>query len=474
MLKAIFRLSKGRWFYGAELIIDLLIVALSYYIGFKIQRPNLFVESTQELYISFILICTISLLVFLALKPYKCGKKMYMQTMFNLIISVILIAVFSIIIDFMIKGIGVWRRTLFYALIIQVSAYAVYKYFIIKIHNKIIKPRDCIIIGKDLDYSIKIAVKLAESQGNLFNLKYIFKQDSEGLYEHLDSSIQIFICSSCDSEYKTEYMEYCAVNNIDCTVIPSMRDLIINSGKANNINDMMMLDLIVKMDIESKLIKRVIDLLISTISIIILLPLMIIIYLLIYIQDRKDPIYSQIRLARDNREFKIYKFRSMIVGAEEHTGAVLATENDERITKLGKLLRASRIDELPQLFNVFKGEMSIVGPRPERPDLAKKIIKKLPEFRYRTLVKPGLTGYAQVLGRYDTQFKDKLLFDLYYVNNFSLLLDFNIMFNTIRILFTPSITKGVTEESIIDIRDIIRSKGYKMNDKKDRIEFEKM
>lgn len=473
MIYKMFRLSKGRWFYGIELVVDILIVALTYLLGYRLQRPELFPAMRTDVYLSIIIISVISLIAFMIFKPYKCGQKMYMQSMFDLIMSLIFIAVVAILMDFVIKGIGVWRLTIFYAGVIQLFIFAVYKYIVTRIHGRIIKARDCIIVGNDLMESAKIASKLVHSQNHLFNLKYIFKHDAKDLYDVMNPLIQVFICSSCDIKTKTHLVKYCAVNNIDCTIIPSMGDLIINSGKPGNLNDMMLLRMVVKMDIESKLVKRIIDIVVSFVGIVVTMPIMLIIYLAILIQDGENPIYSQKRLSRGNRVFAIYKFRTMIVDAEKHTGPVLASQNDTRITRVGKFLRASRMDELPQLFNVLKGDMSIVGPRPERPDLANQISEILPEFKYRTLVKPGVTGYAQVLGRYDTDFKDKLLFDLYYVNNYSLLLDLRIMFNTIRVLFTPSVTNGVASEDEENYIDSIKRKGYDIRLKDDCFVCEK-
>jgi lipopolysaccharide/colanic/teichoic acid biosynthesis glycosyltransferase len=170
-----------------------------------------------------------------------------------------------------------------------------------------------------------------------------------------------------------------------------------------------------------------------------------IISIAIKVSDKGKIIYSQNRLTRGNREFKLYKFRTMIENAEDKTGPVLAKADDLRITKPGKFLRASRLDEIPQLFNVLKGEMSIIGPRPERPSLMEETVKTIPEFSYRTLVKAGVTGLAQTLGRYNTEFKDKVRFDLYYVNNYSLLLDLKILFYTFHTLFTPSVAGGIKE-----------------------------
>jgi exopolysaccharide biosynthesis polyprenyl glycosylphosphotransferase len=469
MFRRVFSLSKGRWFYGIEFVLDVIIVTLTYLFGYKLQRPELFPTMTSDVWESIILIAGISFVAFLIFKPYKCGQKMYMQTMFDLIVSLLFIAVVGVLFDFAIKGIGVWRRTIFYAVAFQLAIFLVYKFIVTKLHAVFIKPRDCIIIGSNLKESSRIAIKLVQSKNHLYTLRYIVNQDTEGLFDYLNESTQVFICSSCGAKVKASLVKYCAVHNVDCAIIPSMEDIVINSGKVGNINDLMILNMDVKMDIETKLAKRLMDIALSFLGIIIASPIMVFVFFLILIQDGGNPIYTQKRLSRGNRVFTIYKFRTMVIDAEKETGAVLATDNDARITKLGKVLRASRIDELPQLFNVLRGDMSIVGPRPERPDLVNQIGEKLPEFKYRTLVKPGLTGYAQVLGRYDTDFKDKLRFDLYYVNNYSMLLDLRIMFHTIRILFTPSVTQGISLESEDGMEAIIKSEGYNITYKVDRI-----
>lgn len=465
------RTSKGRWFYAVELFIDTLIVALSYWAGFRLQRPYLFPDNLPDVMFAVLFLSAIALIVFLMLKTYRCGQRMYMQSMFDIIIAILIIAFAGVVFDFAIKGIGVWRRTLMYSMGLQILAFTIFKYLAIKIHAKVIKPRDCVIIGKDFNAASKIAIRLLNSESHLYQIKYILKQDAAGLHDYLKEFTQVFICSTCDTQNKTVLIEYCAVNNIDCAVIPSLKDIIINSGRPGNINDMLLLNMVVKTDTESRFAKRLIDLVVSLIGIIVAAPIMAITYLLVFAQDRSNPIYTQTRLSRGNKKFTIYKFRTMVIGAEKHTGAVLAVHNDERITKLGKFLRASRIDELPQLFNVLLGGMSIVGPRPERPEIAEQASVRLPEFEYRTLVKPGLTGYAQVIGRYDTDFADKLLFDLYYVNNHSLWLDLRIMFRTIRVLFTPSVTRGVSELPQESLEECAIRHGYTVRTEQDQIVF---
>ena len=152
---------------------------------------------------------------------------------------------------------------------------------------------------------------------------------------------------------------------------------------------------------------------------------------------------KQKRLTRNGVEFEILKFRSMVVDAEKYVGAVLATDRDPRITKVGRVIRPVRLDELPQLLNILKGDMSVVGPRPERKAIAEEYSRELPEFDYRLKVRGGLTGYAQIYGKYNTSAYDKLRLDLMYIENYSLLLDIKLIILTLRILFRKESTEGI-------------------------------
>ncbi len=164
-------------------------------------------------------------------------------------------------------------------------------------------------------------------------------------------------------------------------------------------------------------------------------PICILACIAIYIELRVNPIYTQKRVGLNGRVFKIYKLRSMYIDAEKD-GAKWASENDERITKVGRIIRKTRIDELPQLVNILKRDMSIIGPRPERPELIKDFIKYIPDFNDRLLVKPGITGWAQVNGGYSLTPKEKLEFDKYYIRNRGFKLDLLIIVKTIIVIFT--------------------------------------
>jgi len=176
--------------------------------------------------------------------------------------------------------------------------------------------------------------------------------------------------------------------------------------------------------------KRVMDVVFSLIMLAIFSPLMLFISIVVKLQDGGPIIYKQCRVTKGGKLFWIYKFRSMIIDSEKH-GAVLSSENDERVTPFGRRLRDTHLDELPQLINVIKGDMSLVGPRPERPELIKEIKKEIPNFDRRLQVKAGLTGFAQVYGEYEIETDKKLRYDMYYIKHYSLLLDMRLLYLTL-------------------------------------------
>lgn len=182
-------------------------------------------------------------------------------------------------------------------------------------------------------------------------------------------------------------------------------------------------------------IKSSIEFIFSLLLLIIAVPICILACIAIYIELHVNPIYTQNRVGLNGKIFKIYKLRSMYIDAEKD-GAKWASENDERITKVGRIIRKTRIDELPQLVNILKRDMSIIGPRPERPELIKDFIKYIPDFNDRLLVKPGITGWAQVNGGYSLTPKEKLEFDKYYIRNRGFKLDLLIIVKTIIVIFT--------------------------------------
>jgi exopolysaccharide biosynthesis polyprenyl glycosylphosphotransferase len=235
---------------------------------------------------------------------------------------------------------------------------------------------------------------------------------------------------------------------------PKLSDIIVHSASILNIFDTpLFLNRNKKIPFGSAFAKRTLDIVSSLAGLIVLSPIFLITALAIKIEDGGPVFYKQARVTKNMKVFDIIKFRSMIVDAEKEGGPQLATKNDERITKVGRVIRALRIDELPQLINILKGDMSLVGPRPERVKYVEKFISEIPEFRFRYKVRGGLTGYAQVFGKYNTSPLDKLKLDLIYITNRTMLLDLQIILGTLKILFNKESTEGFSEEKSEKNRD---------------------
>lgn len=245
-------------------------------------------------------------------------------------------------------------------------------------------------------------------------------------------------------ETRREIVSYCFRTGREALLLPDMADVMLCSAAPMVVGDSLVYDLKTQgMDRTYRTIKRLADIVVSAMGLIVLSPLMLGTAIAVKAQDGGPVFYRQERLTRGGKRFMLTKFRSMIVNAESDTGAVLAGKEDARITPVGKFIRAARIDELPQLWNILKGEMSLVGPRPERPEFYEIICREYPEFDYRLKVKAGLTGYAQLYGKYNTTFAEKARLDMYYIQHASLLWDLQLMFYTLKIIFIKESTEGV-------------------------------
>ena len=244
-------------------------------------------------------------------------------------------------------------------------------------------------------------------------------------------------------------LKKCYDSSIRVYMIPKISDILVRSSTNLNLFDTpILLSKNEGLQIDQMAVKRFIDIVVSLIGIMLTSPLFVMFGAAIHLADRGPIFYTQTRLTIDGKLFKIYKFRTMRVDAEKDGVARLAGESDDRITGVGKILRATRLDELPQLFNIIKGEMSLVGPRPERPEIAAEYMEDLPEFAMRLKMKAGLTGYAQVHGKYNTTPYDKLKLDLHYIRNYSLWMDLILIVLTPKVLFMKESTEGVGEGEI--------------------------
>ena len=270
--------------------------------------------------------------------------------------------------------------------------------------------------------------------------------------ENLDklNEVDTVFLSGIHSHDRNIILKYCIEHNVRVYVVPRVGDVLMSGAQQVHLFHLPMLRVgRYEPTPEYLFFKRLIDLMMAGVATVILSPIMVITAIAIKAYDKGPVFYKQTRLTKDGKEFGVLKFRSMKVNAEKDGVARLSSgENDPRITPVGRIIRKCRIDELPQLLNILKGDMTIVGPRPERPSIAADYEKVMPEFHLRLQAKAGLTGYAQVYGKYNTTPYDKLLMDLMYISHPSLLEDLMIMFATVKILFMPESTEGVEEGQV--------------------------
>lgn len=340
-----------------------------------------------------------------------------------------------------------------------------------KLYFKNYRAQRTLVIYKNKNDLSKLDEVLAiKTRWDVTNKIKIVKDEAEYYNQHADSNenicsanihklidimsdYDVIFVSGVGASLRNGIEKYCVEVDKECFFIPHTGD-VITAGATHMQSFSVPIYRAArqKLNPEFELIKRLSDILVSAVALIIMSPFMIITAVAIKCDDGGPVFYRQVRLTKNGKCFKIIKFRSMKVDAEKNGEARLASENDDRITKVGSFIRKIRLDEVPQFFNILKGDMSLVGPRPERPEIAERYDKEIPAFKLRLQVKAGLTGYAQVYGRYNTEPKDKLKMDLIYINNIGIVEDIKLIFATIKILFIKKSTQGISEEQITAMR----------------------
>ena len=269
----------------------------------------------------------------------------------------------------------------------------------------------------------------------------------EAIEEHLlASKDKAAVLWDIPTQDRNDLIKFCYANGIRQYMMPKITDVLVKGSEQLHLFDTpIYMTREYALTFEQRFMKRTIDVVCALILLAIAWPFMLVTAIAIHAYDKGPVFYKQTRCTLNGKEFQIIKFRSMRVDAEKDGRARLSAVNDDRITPIGHFIRKVRIDELPQLFNILKGEMSFIGPRPERPEIIAQYVEEMPEFTYRMKVKAGLAGYAQVYGKYNTTPYDKLKLDLTYIQNYSIFLDLKLMLLTLKIVFTPEATEGVAE-----------------------------
>lgn len=327
-----------------------------------------------------------------------------------------------------------------------------------RVYRRIFPPRKLLLIHGDRPTE-DICHKFENRRDKYIITKQI---DVKEGYDFLCSEIlRTYECDECNAvilgdislEQRGPLLKFCYGHSIRVYIMPKITDVILMGAEELHVFDSpMLLNREYSLTMEQRFCKRTIDIVCSLLLLILASPFMLITALAIKLYDKGPILYRQVRCTIDRKEFYILKFRSMRTDAEKDGVARLAQKNDSRITPIGKFIRKCRIDELPQLINILKGDMSFIGPRPERPEIIEQYMEVMPEFAFRMKVKAGLAGFAQVYGKYNTTPYDKLKLDLTYIENYSIWMDLKLMMLTLKVLFWPDSTEGVDTEQITALK----------------------
>ena len=445
---------------------DMAWIAIAYIIATGIVFDRDFIFNNIYLYSGMLPVIMVISSLFLNINGlYSIAYKRFAEIILSTFVATLCTFILVMALSFFFYESSYSRGVIALSFCMQVAMLIIWRYlgwrFEQKLHNK----RTVMLMGTAEECDHVYNRLRLQPQLNL-KLKYICtdveQSDWRGAAEKIDV---IILCPEMRHRYKVAVINFCHQTGKTALLIPNTYEIFCTEAVLDKIDDIPVFrPQSLYPSLEVRTLKRLLDIVVSCISFICALPFMLITAMAIKIFDPGPVLYSQIRTGKNGKEFRVYKFRTMRVDAEKYTGPMLAQENDPRITKMGRFLRAVRLDELPQIWNVVIGDMSIVGPRPERPFFVEKFTKETPEYAYRHNVKPGITGMAQVYGKYNTTAFDKLVYDLMYIEKCGLLTDMTIIIQTVKVLFTKSATEGTgIEHKDIDLNKYNIGKSKRFN-----------
>lgn len=399
---------------------------------------------------NFVLVIIYTVLLYLFYKIYggfKLGHLRLLSMLYSQSLSVVCV---NIITYFILSLVGRWKfmtnvAPILWMTLVDIIVVFVWVVFTRWLYVKVFPPRKLLVVYGN--YSPDNLIKKLERRKDKYSIQEIISIEND--VEYIKAKILNYrnvLLTDISAELRNEILKFCFAQGIRCYSVPKISDImIINSENIHLFDTSLLLFRNIGLTVEQQVAKRFFDILFSFIAIVIAMPIMLIIALCIFLYDRGPVLFSQDRLTKDGKIFRIYKFRSMRVHSEDGEYC-LTRKEDDRVTPVGRVIRNLHFDEIPQLFNILKGDMSFVGPRPECPVLANEYTEIVPEFGFRLKVKAGLTGYAQVYGKYNTTPYDKLKLDLTYIQRYSFLMDLKIIILTLKILFQKENTEGIDND----------------------------
>lgn len=453
--------KNKRLFLLTLVFIDLVLVNLGYVLAFLIKFGwNIPQENIAPYHSTWPWLTLSALAFFCFYKLYGSYRWRWAEVFASLICVVFFQAMAAMALSFLLRGFSFPRTVLLTAPLIQLVLLAVWRRLAWHLERSFLSGVRVIVAGQPLE-AVAFAEKLESVAGGVLKvagLVFGFSQENgkRGEQNGIPAEIrwpvlgdipefceclekvdpdQVFVCSNLSQEDKAKVVYACIEKDKKVYLVPDLYDIMLSQSRLDQVDDVPVF-IVGRLAIpeESMAVKRVMDILLSLGALVIASPLIILVSMAVKLDSPGPVLYRQKRLTLQGKPFYLYKFRTMINNAERGSGPVMASENDPRVTRVGRFLRAARIDEIPQLLNVLKGDMSIVGPRPERPFFVDELLKETPEYAYRMNVKSGITGLAQIAGRYSTGPEIKLKYDLLYTKSYSPAKDLAILLQTVKVI----------------------------------------
>lgn len=455
----------------ALILLDLALINLGYILAFSFKFGWNIPEANFEAYRATWPWLTLSALaLFYSYRLYGSYRWRWAEIFASLICVVFFQALAGMALSFFLRGFSFPRAVLLTAPLIQLVLLALWRRAAWHLERGMQETRRVIVVGPPLE-AVALADKLESVAGGIIRVCGLVldsrpglncpglqnhgpeEQDYKSVCEAPDrwpvlgkvpdicqcldavESDQVFVCSNLSQEVKAEVVYACVAKDKKVFLVPDLYEIMMAQARLDQVDDVPVFTVgRLAIPEESLIIKRATDILLSLFALVITAPLSALVCVAVRLDSPGPVLYRQKRLTLQGKPFYLYKFRTMVKDAEQESGPVLASENDPRITRVGRFLRATRIDEIPQLINVLKGDMSIVGPRPERPFFVSRLVKETPEYAFRMNVKSGITGLAQIAGRYSTSPENKLKYDLLYTKYYSPAKDIAILLQTLKVI----------------------------------------
>lgn len=414
---------------------------LAFYVRFQGVLPE---ANVLPFYRLSPLIATAAVVIFGYLDLYKREFHDFNRNLPTLALAITILFLTTNAATFWARGFAFPRSVLFFGAFVQFALIWLWRKFIWFMETCFSEPLEMVVVGGHGDEELFDKLESCEGLSANYRVKKrVYFGDFENVLDEIGDFDAIAVLPSVPEEEKRLLFDISLRKGKTIFIIPRLYDILINTAELKQLDDIPIFEVeSLTPPLSYSLIKRLFDVLIALFGLIVSAPIMVLIALVIKLSSPGPALYVQERVGLGGKPFLLYKFRTMIKDAEKDTGPVLATSDDPRITPVGRFLRLTRLDELPQLWNILKGDMSLVGPRPERPVFVQKYVEEIPAYKYRHYVKPGLTGLAQVAGKYATRTHDKLRYDLLYIRNLSLFQDLKIILRTISVIFDREAAEG--------------------------------